>query len=48
LIQKGIDIIPIEVKAETNIRFQSLKAFYDKYKLSFLDFHCCRIKIGAW
>lgn len=31
LIQKGMDIIPIEVKAETNVRSQSLKAFYDKY-----------------
>ena len=32
LIQKEMDIIPIEVKAETNVRSQSLKAFYDKYK----------------
>ena len=31
LIQKEMDIVPIEVKAETNIRSQSLKAFYDKY-----------------
>lgn len=31
LIQKGKDIVPIEVKAETNIRSQSLKAFSDKY-----------------
>ena len=31
LIQKGMDAVPIEVKAETNIRSQSLKAFYDKF-----------------
>ena len=31
LIQKGKDIIPIEVKAEGNIRSQSLKAYCDKY-----------------
>ena len=31
LIQKGMDAVPIEVKAETNVRSQSLKAFYDKY-----------------
>ncbi|WP_302630021.1 ATP-binding protein [uncultured Eubacterium sp.] len=32
LIQKGKSIVPIEVKAETNIRSKSLKAFCDKYK----------------
>lgn len=32
LIQKGKDIVPIEVKAEGNIRSQSLKAYCDKYK----------------
>lgn len=32
LIQRGKEIIPIEVKAETNIRSQSLKAYCDKYK----------------
>lgn len=32
LIQKGKNIVPIEVKAETNIRSQSLKAYYDKYR----------------
>jgi predicted AAA+ superfamily ATPase len=31
LIQKEMDIVPIEVKAQTNVRSQSLKAFYDKY-----------------
>ncbi len=31
LIQKGKDIVPIEVKAETNVRSQILKAYYDKY-----------------
>ena len=31
LIQKEMDIVPIEVKAETNVRSQSLKAFYEKY-----------------
>ena len=32
LIQKGKDIVPIEVKASENIRSQSLKAYCDKYK----------------
>ena len=32
LIQKGKDIVPIEVKAGENIRSQSLKAYCDKYK----------------
>ena len=32
LIQKNNSIVPIEVKAETNVRSQSLKAFYEKYK----------------
>lgn len=31
LIQKGKNIVPIEVKAETNIRSQRLKAYCDKY-----------------
>lgn len=31
LIQKGKSIVPIEVKAETNIKSKSLKAFCDKY-----------------
>ena len=31
LIQKEAAIIPIEVKAETNIRSQSLKAYCDKF-----------------
>ena len=31
LIQKGMDAVPIEVKAETNIHSKSLKAFYDKF-----------------
>jgi hypothetical protein len=26
-----MDAVPIEVKAETNIRSQSLRAFYDKF-----------------
>nr|WP_278286357.1 DUF4143 domain-containing protein [Eubacterium uniforme] len=44
LLQKDKDIIPIEVKAEGNIRSQSLKAFKDKYnpklsvRLSALDY----------
>lgn len=32
LLQKGKSIVPIEVKAESNIRSQSLKAFCEKYK----------------
>lgn len=31
LIQKEKDIVPIEVKAETNLRSQSLKAYCDKF-----------------
>ena len=31
LIQKGMDAVPVEVKAESNIRSQSLKAFYEKF-----------------
>ncbi len=31
LIQKGMNAVPIEVKAETNTSSQSLKAFFDKY-----------------
>ena len=31
LIQKGRNIVPIEVKAETNIHSQSLKAYCDKF-----------------
>ena len=31
MIQKEGSIVPIEVKAETNVRSQSLKAFHDKY-----------------
>lgn len=32
IIQKENDIVPIEVKASTNVRSQSLKTFYEKYK----------------
>jgi len=31
MIQKGVDIIPIEVKAEENLRAKSLKVYCDKY-----------------
>ena len=31
IIQKGRGIVPIEVKAGTNVRSQSLRAFVDKY-----------------
>ena len=31
LLQIGMDAVPVEVKAETNVRSQSLKAFYDKF-----------------
>ena len=31
LIQRGKSVVPIEVKAETNIRSQSLKAYCDKF-----------------
>lgn len=31
LVQKSKDVVPIEVKAETNLRAQSLKAYYQKF-----------------
>ena len=31
LIQKRKDIVPIEVKAETNLKSKSLRAFHDKF-----------------
>lgn len=44
LIQKGKDVVPVEVKAETNLRSKSLRAYYDKfspalaYRLSSSDY----------
>ena len=32
LIQKGKDIVPVEVKAEDNLRSKSLRFYYEKYK----------------
>lgn len=32
VIQKGVNVIPIEVKAEENLRAKSLKVYCDKYK----------------
>ncbi len=32
LIQKGLDIVPVEVKAESNLQAKSLKSFCKKYK----------------
>ena len=32
VIQKGMHIIPIEVKAEENLKAKSLRVFYEKYK----------------
>lgn len=32
LIDNGIDVIPIEVKAETNLQAKSLKVYYEKFK----------------
>ena len=31
MIQKGSDIVPIEVKAEENLRAKSLKVYCEKY-----------------
>ncbi len=31
LIQKGKDIVPVEVKAETNLKSKSLRAYHDKF-----------------
>ncbi len=35
LIQKGKDVIPIEVKAETNLKSKSLRAYHDKFSPAF-------------
>ena len=32
VIDNGIDVIPIEVKAETNFRPKSLKVYHEKFK----------------
>ena len=32
MLQGDLDCVPIEVKAEQNLRARSLRAFYDKYK----------------
>ena len=32
LIQQGMNVLPIEVKAETNVHAKSLRAYYDRYK----------------
>lgn len=32
IIDNGIDVIPIEVKAEVNLKAKSLKTFYDKFQ----------------
>ncbi len=31
LLQRGLDAVPVEVKAETNVRSQSLRVFYEKF-----------------
>lgn len=35
IIQKGKDVIPIEVKAEDNLKAKSLKFYYEKFKPCF-------------
>lgn len=35
LLDTGREIIPLEVKAETNLQAKSLKAYREKYKSSF-------------
>ena len=37
MIQKEDMIIPVEVKAETNIRSQSLKAYCDKFQANYFE-----------
>ena len=32
MIQKGKNVVPVEVKAETNLRAKSLQAYHDKYE----------------
>ncbi len=34
LLQKGVDVVPIEVKAEENLQAKSLRAFCDKYEIN--------------
>lgn len=49
LIQKEGGFIPIEVKATTNVRSQSLKAFYDKYKPNLsVRFSLLKYKAQDW
>jgi len=44
LIQKGADVVPIEVKSEVNVKSKSLRAYYDKfqpvmsYRISMADY----------
>lgn len=44
MVQKGKDVVPIEVKAETNTQAKSMKADYKKYepkyavRISMLDY----------
>ena len=35
LFQRGMDVVPLEVKAETNLRSRSLMGFCRKYKIPF-------------
>ncbi len=49
LIQKGMNVIPIEVKAKTNVNSQSLKAFYEKFKpIESVRFSLLKYKEQDW
>ena len=45
MIQKGKEVVPVEVKAETNLHAKSLKAYYQKFtpghavRISMNDYH---------
>lgn len=44
LIQSGLDIVPVEVKAELNLQAKSLKSFCKKYKVS----KAVRVSMAPW
>lgn len=49
LIQQGMDAVPIEVKAEENLRSKSLKAFVEKYDIpNAIRFSMSSYKNQAW
>ena len=44
LVQMGLDMVPLEVKAETNLQAKSLKAFCKKFRCS----SAIRASMASW